>query len=284
MRNSRCKVLPQVFDALLHPPPPPHPPPATIFLLLFQARFDDVSVQPSCEIQAMSGKKKVRLHRRKPISGLSKTITFITGCRNFDLQTTLIQPSYLRRTDSPNQFPCNLTILFVSIYKQSLRKYAPAHFFWGFFFFFLMKSAAFLPSELVVSSLRDAYHKNPREIALSPAAFAAQWAITHSNGCFYINARLWRPFNEQIAPVNHLRKCHLGKRKRGRGGGGGSTKRGEARKTLWSDTQNMTRIINSSNVSSPESFRQAALRVQKLGLWIWPLTFPCGGCIMEGFV
>ncbi len=67
--------------------------------------------------------------------------------------------------------------------------------------------------------------ENPREITLSAAA-VQQRVITNSNGCFYINGRLWRPLNEQIAGVKHLWKCHLWKRKGGRGG-----ERGEERKS-----------------------------------------------------
>lgn len=56
--------------------------------------------------------------------------------------------------------------------------------------------------------------ENPGEITLSAAA-VLQRVITNSNGCFYINGRLWRPLNEQIAGVKHLWKCHLRKRKKG---------------------------------------------------------------------
>lgn len=65
----------------------------------------------------------------------------------------------------------------------------------------------------VVSSL-SRLSENPGEITLSAAA-VQQRVITNSNGCFYINGRLWRPLNEEIAGVKHLWKCHLRKRKGG---------------------------------------------------------------------
>lgn len=79
----------------------------------------------------------------------------------------------------------------------------------------------------VVSSL-SRLSENPGEITLSAAA-VQQRVITNSNGCFYINGRLWRPLNEQIAGVKHLWKCHLRKRKRRGEGEGEGARRGEAR-------------------------------------------------------
>lgn len=83
----------------------------------------------------------------------------------------------------------------------------------------------------VVSSL-SRLSENPGEITLSAAAVQRR-VITNSNGCFYINGSLWRPFNEQIAGVKHLWKCHLRKRKEARGRGE-RRERGGAGKGFWS--------------------------------------------------